>query len=342
MAYTKTLWVDDETEVNAARMNNIEDGILGLETNLTSALSSITTLQNAVNQKTITSIADLIAVGTNAGNHKTFIASVSSAGMSAISGGISGTGYVIGKMFDSATIYYTCITQSNWLLRNCALAISTQTITYRDYFGGVGKLSTISSDTYIFGLRDGSYKIVVNADTVTNGYVPERYGTLTKMTGTDTGNGYVMFLFVSTSGKMYQRLGLEGNNTWYTNWQRVITSDTSNYNKVIAITRTENDYVSATDVNRNQIRRFGDLGYLVLNLKITNSLPSDTTFYEIGSFDVSIQKDTLQTIPAQNGEGTILANLTTTGKLQILNQCGNAVGGASNSWYRAFIPISFN
>lgn len=40
MAYSKTTWVQEETQLNAANMNHIEDGIAVADTNASSALAT--------------------------------------------------------------------------------------------------------------------------------------------------------------------------------------------------------------------------------------------------------------------------------------------------------------
>jgi hypothetical protein len=67
MAYSKTVWVDDSTPaIDAAHLNNIEDGIEGLDIRMSSAESDIATNASHI----ATNAANIL---TNANNHSDLV-----------------------------------------------------------------------------------------------------------------------------------------------------------------------------------------------------------------------------------------------------------------------------
>ena len=89
--------------------------------------------------------------------------------------------------------------------------------------GGIG--TDITSDTFIMGLMPGTYNVNAPATAVTNGYIPERWGTLTV---NKSGENYNSCIFISTSNKTYFRAYNSSNSTWYGAWQEIaLKSDTS-------------------------------------------------------------------------------------------------------------------
>lgn len=69
MAYSKTTWVQEETPLNAANMNHIEDGIETADANASSALASATAATAKIADVTKTEI-DLLSGKTSDNLHK--------------------------------------------------------------------------------------------------------------------------------------------------------------------------------------------------------------------------------------------------------------------------------
>lgn len=73
MSYQKTVWVDDSTPaINAANLNNIENGIEELFTRSDGGLANITVLQTEMD-------AAEASIATNAANHTALVADINSA-----------------------------------------------------------------------------------------------------------------------------------------------------------------------------------------------------------------------------------------------------------------------
>jgi hypothetical protein len=79
-------------------------------------------------------------------------------------------------------------------------------------------INTITSDTYIMDLLPGTYNVNVSADTVTNGFVPERWGTLTI---SQSSVAYCSCIFISTYNTIFFRIYNSSNKTWYGAWQEL-------------------------------------------------------------------------------------------------------------------------
>ena len=110
------------------------------------------------------------------------------------------------------------------------------------------------------------------------------------------------------------------------------------YKKYTA-TRTENSYVSATNINRISLYRYGPLGYLHFNFAPSTTIPANTAMFEIARFDCTLANAVYQTVPSQEGlTCNIHVELTASGVLRIGNYSTVASG---TSFYRAMIPVMF-
>ena len=94
------------------------------------------------------------------------------------------------------------------------------------------------------------------------------------------------------------------------------------------LTSMTNSYVSATDFTRMQAYRRNNINILEGNLQLTNSLPSNATFFTIGTItNWSALTDVTVVAPAQNGSGAILVSISAAGIVQIWNGSGTAATG---------------
>ena len=94
----------------------------------------------------------------------------------------------------------------------------------------------------------------------------------------------------------------------------------------VSLTRTENDYVNATSFGRLKCYRFGKLGLFFINLQLTTSLPSNSTWVEIGTAPIAPTEDLSINIPCQNNNATILFTFGANKKIRIYNASGTATG----------------
>lgn len=105
------------------------------------------------------------------------------------------------------------------------------------------------------------------------------------------------------------------------------------------MTYTSNSYVSSTNAARVRIYRYGQMGFLYLNLQISTSIPANTSSFEIGTFDASFIINSLQIVASQSGGSqTLLVTLSASGSLTVSNQTSVASG---TGWFRAMIPVMF-
>lgn len=94
------------------------------------------------------------------------------------------------------------------------------------------------------------------------------------------------------------------------------------------LTSMTNSYVSATDFTRMQAYRRNNINILEGNLQLANSLPSNATFFTIGTITSwSALTDVSVVAPAQNGSGAILVSISAAGVVQIWNGSGTQATG---------------
>lgn len=106
--------------------------------------------------------------------------------------------------------------------------------------------------------------------------------------------------------------------------------------KTITLTRVNNSYVDSTSFNRLNAYSYSGIGILRFNLQLTASLPSNTTWVQIGTMSPAPKQDVVATIPSQSNNSTILLQITSAGIINILNSSGIATG---TSFFRAMIPF---
>ena len=105
----------------------------------------------------------------------------------------------------------------------------------------------------------------------------------------------------------------------------------------LTLTRTNNNYVNATNFARMSAIRFGNIGILFANLQMSTSLPTGTNELEIGVISgITLSRAAIATVPCQSNNATIMIDITTAGKILISNYSGTATG---TNFCRAVIPF---
>lgn len=127
-----------------------------------------------------------------------------------------GAQIAIGRTGTNPPMYFRAKSGGSWTEWK-ELALNTNTSCKR---GGIGP--SILSDTYIMGLSPGVYSVNVDNASVTNGYVPKKWGTLTI---SQSGDSYNSCIFVSTSNQTYFRIYNSTNSTWYDSWKELALNE---------------------------------------------------------------------------------------------------------------------
>ena len=100
--------------------------------------------------------------------------------------------------------------------------------------------------------------------------------------------------------------------------------------KWLTVTRTENNYVTQTAMNRIIAIKFGNLLVVEFNLEVTSNMPTGTGWIYIGQIDITGYKlnyDIMATVPAQSTAGTLLVQIQTDGTIRIYNSSTATIVG---------------
>ena len=100
--------------------------------------------------------------------------------------------------------------------------------------------------------------------------------------------------------------------------------------KWLTVTRTENNYVTQTAMNRIIAIKFGNLLVVEFNLEVTSNMPTGTGWIYIGQIDITGYKlnyDIMATVPAQSTAGTLLVQIQTDGTIRIYNSSTATIAG---------------
>ena len=106
--------------------------------------------------------------------------------------------------------------------------------------------------------------------------------------------------------------------------------------KTVTFTRTNNNYVNATNFARISAVTRGGIGMLTFNCQMSTSMPTGTGLTQIGTMSPAPKYEILQTVPCQNNNATILLQITTAGVINIGNTSGTATG---TNFCRAMVPF---
>lgn len=94
------------------------------------------------------------------------------------------------------------------------------------------------------------------------------------------------------------------------------------------LTRTNNSYVDSTSFGRLAVYRRSNINVVYGNLNISTGIPTGTALTEIGTISgYSALTDILVNVPAQDGSGVLLVDITYNGSIQIANLSGSTVTG---------------
>ena len=97
--------------------------------------------------------------------------------------------------------------------------------------------------------------------------------------------------------------------------------------KSITLTHTSNNYVNATNFANIKAYRLGNLAMFIADVRPSTSLPSNSTWVNIGTLPYNTVNEVGVTIPSQaNVNARVLFDITTSGIIRIYNGSGTATG----------------
>ena len=164
--------------------------------------------------------------------------------------------------------------------------------------------------------------------------ISDTYGTIGHIQGTSDNVG-MQFLRsnyqASTNNTLYARFKLGG--TWGS-WQKFVSATTTS----LTITRVANDYFNATDATYPSAYKKG--GFLTFrgNFHLSASMPNNTADVKVATISGwNAATSAIMCVPAQNGNATLLINISSSGDLTISNYSGVATN--SQAWFRFMVTV---
>ena len=164
--------------------------------------------------------------------------------------------------------------------------------------------------------------------------ISDTYGTIGHIQGTSDNVG-MQFLRsnnqASTNNTLYARFKLGG--TW-ASWQKFVSTTRTS----LSITRVANDYFNATDATYPSAYKKG--GFLTFrgNFHLSASMPNNTADVKVATISGwNAATSVIMCVPAQNGNATLLINISSSGDLTISNYSGVATN--SQAWFRFMVTV---
>lgn len=164
--------------------------------------------------------------------------------------------------------------------------------------------------------------------------ISDTYGTIGHIQGTSDNVG-MQFLRsnsqASSNNTLYARFKLGG--TWGS-WQKFVSATTTS----LTITRVANDYFNATDATYPSAYKKG--GFLTFrgNFHLSASVPNNTADVKVATISGwNAATSAIMCVPAQNGNATLLVNISSSGDLTISNYSGVATN--SQAWFRFMVTV---
>ena len=160
-----------------------------------------------------------------------------------------------------------------------------------------------------------------------------RWGMLKHIQGTSDNNGIQIIrptIYGQNTIILYIRF--KGAKVWG-DWHALGT-----YTNRLTITRVSNSYVNATDVS--YLSAYRKNGFLTLrgNFHLSASMPNNTADVKVATISGwKAISSSIMCIPAQNGNATLLLNVSSDGDIIISNYSG--INTNSQAWFRFMLTV---